>query len=84
MVRNTDTSTVAPNQIYMVKSMNNNNRGVNNIQWLDNNVIYCESVNNNDIHCCNTAVDALNVDNLELPCPISHSHHFSSHLYLFP
>ena len=80
MVRNTDTSTVAPNQMYVVTLMNNNKRGVNNIPQLDNNLVYCESVNNNDIHCCNMAVDALNVANLALPCPISHSHHFNSHL----
>ena len=82
-VTNTDTSTIAPPQTYMVKPMNNN-RGENNSRWLYNNVVYCESVNIDNIHCCDTAADAKNVTNLALPCANPQSHHFNSFLYPYP
>ena len=59
-VTNTDTSTIAPPKRYMVKPMNNN-RGENNSHWLYNDVVYCESVNIDNIHYCDTAADAKNV-----------------------
>ena len=82
-VTNTDTSTVAPTQTYMVKPMNNN-KGENNSRWLNNNVVYCKAVYIDDIHSCETAADAKNLSNLELPCANSQSHHLNSHLYLYP
>ena len=82
-VTNTDTSTIAPPQTYMVKPMNNN-RGENNSQRLYNDVIYCESVNIDNIHYCDTVADAKNVANLALPCTNPQSHHFNSHLYPYP
>ena len=59
----------------------NNNRGENNSRWLYNNVVYCESVNIDNIHCCDTAADVKSVANLALPCANLQSHHFNSHLY---
>ena len=82
-VTNTDTSSVVPNQTYVIKLMNNN-RGEKNSRRLYSNVIYCESVYSNDISCCDTVTDAINVANLALPCANSQSHHFNAHLYLYP
>ena len=59
----------------------NNNRGEKNSIPLYGNVLCCKAVYINDIHCCETATDAKNVNNLTLPFANSHTHHFNSHFY---
>ena len=80
IVTNTDTSSVVPTPTYVVKHVNNN-RGEKNSQRLYGNVVHCKAVYIDDIHCCETAAEAKNVANLELPCANSHTHHFNSYFY---
>ena len=77
-VTNTNNLNTNNKQTYVLKTFKNQpNIGENNSQWLHNNVVNCESVYLNEIHCCESAADAIHISNLATPCINSYTHHFN-------
>ena len=77
-VTTTNNSTIGNNQTYFLKHIKKPNRGEKNSRRLYNDVVNCKAVYIHDIHCCETAADAINTANLAWPCAQNYSHHFSS------
>ena len=77
-VTNTNNSASGNNQAYILKQIKKPNRGEKNSQQLYDDVINCEAVYIDDIHCCETAANAINTANLALSCAQNNSHHFNS------
>ena len=82
-VTNTDNSTAAPNQTYVIKPISNK-RGEKNSRRLHDNVVNCDTVHLDEMKCCESAADAINVANVALPRAISHTHHFHLETLLSP
>ena len=74
MVTNTDNSNMSNKQTYMVKHIQKPNRGENHSRWLHDEVVNCEAVNIEDINCCKTANNKINIARLALTK--TKSHHF--------
>ena len=71
-VTDTGNSNMSNNQTYMVKHIQKPNRGENHSQWLYDDVVNCKAVNIEDINCCETANNKINIARLAL----TKSHHF--------
>ena len=82
-VTNTDNSTVAPHQTYVIKPISYK-RGEKNSRRLHDNVVNCDTVHLNKIKCCESATDTINVAYMALPCAISHTHHFHLETWMSP
>ena len=74
-VTNTNNSKKSNKQTYVLKHFKNQpNRGEKNSQWLHDDVVNCEAVNIEDINCCKTANNKINIARLALTN--TKSHHF--------
>ena len=75
-VTNTNNSNTSNKQTHVLKHFKDQpNRGENNSQWLHDDVVNCESVYLDEILCCESAANAIQISNLAAPCINLYTHH---------
>ena len=67
----------------MIKPISNK-RGEKNSQRLHDDVVNCDTIHLDEIKCCESATDTINVAYMALPCAISHTHHFHLETWMSP